>query len=380
MSLASLGDEAAQRDRRRIDARRARNEERRLRFLDARKRCMGVDVAALDAQVQERRARELAEKAADAAFANEQSQIRDIVEMSLQREMQDDTQRSRQIAQAQLLAKDPSLRREWDINNPRSLKDERRTTADDLGAVAGPSSMLVFDGEDRSKGNRVQVQRMQLRDWTEQVKAEKLRAAQAQKAEDDALAEDIRQIVEITGSVEAREAEERLAEAHRYAAANQILADDAKHRRQTRVMEDRAASERHVRNQIAGPFLSESRAAGVINGGRRYRRDQWKGMTTQQLAEIYAEQQSQMEEKKAIFAQKTRDDARFADDQATILDAMQQISQRELDESAALERQVRMAQAQQIVEKHERDRRDRAARRSAAITDDFFNKFGTSHR
>ena len=73
-------------------------------------------------------------------------------------------------AERQLQAKDPSLRREFDLSDPRGLANERKTTADALEANggAGASSMLTFDGEDRNYGDRKRIQEAQLRDWTNQ--------------------------------------------------------------------------------------------------------------------------------------------------------------------------------------------------------------------
>jgi hypothetical protein len=162
--------DAEERDSRRIAAMRVRNEQRRNRFLTAKVRLMGVDTQGIEQQKAEKAARRAAEKAADMAYSDEQRQIRDLVEANLAKEQRDEYDEKRRYAEQQLQAKDPSLRREYHLNDPRGLQKERKTTADALEAVggAGRSSMLAFDGEDRNYGDRKKIQEAQMRDWTTQ--------------------------------------------------------------------------------------------------------------------------------------------------------------------------------------------------------------------
>ena len=165
--------DAEQRDQRRIAAMRERNEVRRNRFLTAKVRLMGVDRQGIEQQKAENRARRGAEKAADMMYAQEQQQIRDLVEANLAKEQRDEYAEKRGYAERNLQGKDPSLRREFDLSDPRGLARERKTTADALEATggAGASSMLRFDGEDRNYGDRKKIQEAQLRDWTNQQAA-----------------------------------------------------------------------------------------------------------------------------------------------------------------------------------------------------------------
>ena len=55
---------------RRILLRRQRDEERRIRLLNARQRVMGLDHNALQQQIEEKKAVKAAEKAADALYAS----------------------------------------------------------------------------------------------------------------------------------------------------------------------------------------------------------------------------------------------------------------------------------------------------------------------
>ena len=77
----------ASREELKLQALRERNEQRRQRFLNAKTRTLGVDTAALDRQVAEKRAKKEAERAAEMSYAEEQRQIRRVLEMNLLEEM-----------------------------------------------------------------------------------------------------------------------------------------------------------------------------------------------------------------------------------------------------------------------------------------------------
>ena len=65
------------RDQRRIAARRARDESRRIKFLTAKTRLMGQNIDAIEQQKADKRARQEAERVADEAFVREQQMIRE---------------------------------------------------------------------------------------------------------------------------------------------------------------------------------------------------------------------------------------------------------------------------------------------------------------
>ena len=121
---ARSGQAQYERQQRRITARRARNEELRKRFLDAKQRTLGVDIAGLDAQVKEKKERIEAEKLADKMYAEQQRQIRDLIELNIIKENADSQATALQVAAAQRAQRDPTLRREWHLNNPNALKSE----------------------------------------------------------------------------------------------------------------------------------------------------------------------------------------------------------------------------------------------------------------
>ena len=120
--------DAEGREERRIAGMRQRNEQRRNRFLNAKVRVMGVDNLGIEQQKAEKLARKAAEKEADMTYSREQQMIRDLVEANLAKEQRDEYEGKRSIAEYNLQAQDKSMRREYDLNDPRGLQKERKTS------------------------------------------------------------------------------------------------------------------------------------------------------------------------------------------------------------------------------------------------------------
>ena len=184
-----------------------------------------------------------------------------------------------------------------------------------------------------------------------------------------------RQIVDITGEIEAKEAAEKYEEALMYAEANKQLAQDAADRRSRERNAQKAASLSHVNNQRSSQWLTEDPSAGLRIGG--VRRDQWKGMSTSQLQAHYDAQYEQMLEKQARKQREAMNDAEFAENQRMIQDAMQQVVMKQQQEHQVMERNIRLQQAEQAVRARERKM---AEKHTGAVTEEFFNYFGSSCR
>jgi hypothetical protein len=370
----------ASREELRLRAMQARNEERRQRFLNAKTRSLGVDVAYLDKQVAENAAAKEAEKIANMAYADEQRQIRYMMEMNILEERRQQVQERAEVAQAVQLQRDPRLRREWDLNNPDSRKNEVPPRVGDFDPRCGASSLQVFAGEDLKKGDRVKMQEMQMRDWCAQRKVEKSKRFEKEAMEDRAYARHVLDVVQITSEIEEREQEEKAVEALEVRETNQQLAAAKAFEISAYKQSEEKQRLAELAHTASDPFLNEHRATGIsaISMGR-VRPDHWKGMNTNQLKEIYEIQQRQVAEKQAIKARQMQEDASYSEYERSVLNMTQQAYLMEQEEAKADQFVIRAHQAKQIVEKHTRDlflKKERAG----AVNDDFFKGFGSSHR
>nr|XP_040137023.1 RIB43A-like with coiled-coils protein 1 isoform X4 [Ictidomys tridecemlineatus] len=146
-----------------FEARRNREKERQSRFFNVRNRVMGVDVEALNNQVEEKKLREATEQSKDAAYATKQVQY-DLVAQMLEKE---EAERARRLAkkiqdfreQKQQLKN----RREFDPWDPDRLQREFPVYLNDSDPFYGPASMQCFFGEDLDRTTYLRMQQEQFR-------------------------------------------------------------------------------------------------------------------------------------------------------------------------------------------------------------------------
>lgn len=60
----------------------------------------------------------------------------------------------------------PDGRREWDLQDPDSLKKDKPARVNDEDPRCGPASLQKFDGEDLTSQARIKFQQEQLREWS----------------------------------------------------------------------------------------------------------------------------------------------------------------------------------------------------------------------
>ena len=370
----------ASREELRLQAMRARNEERRQRFLNAKKRSLGIDVAYLDRQCAEKAAVKEAEKIADLAYADEQRQIRTMMEMNILEERRAGLQERSEVAQAVQMQRDPTLKREWDLNNPDALRNELPPRIGDFDPRCGASSLQIFAGEDLKKGDRIKMQELQMRDWCQQRKDENVIRAKTLAAEDVAYAKQVATVVQLAGEIEEKEQEEKMIEALEVKEANQQLATAKEFEKAAYRRSEEQKRQAELAHTSKDPFLNEHRSTGTsAMSNMRVRPDHWKGMNTMQLNNIFEIQRAQVAEKQARKLKLKEEDARYTEYERAVFNMTQQANLMEQEEARADHYAIRAERAKQIVEKHTRDlflKRERAGE----INHEFFKGFGSSHR
>ena len=163
----AVGEEQEQAAQRRILARRQRDEERRIRLLNARERLMGVDTASFEEMIKEKEAKKAAERAADKLYANTNQAIRNILEEEHMRVEEEKAARHLETKAAwdvQMENKEHTTT--FELNDPNRFKKDKPARVGDFDPRCGASSMQIFDGEDLRKGDRTKMQQMQLADKT----------------------------------------------------------------------------------------------------------------------------------------------------------------------------------------------------------------------
>ena len=366
MATASGLDATLMKEEQRIAMKRAANEERRLRFLNARKRVMGIDVAALNAQVAEKAALAEAEKEADRYERVRQMEIDMILEQTTEEERQ---------MKAYL---NEEVKKSWDaMVELKASQNKPEVELDPL--QSGVSAAQNFAGADPFRKERIRNQKAQMREWVQQQVLEKQAFADAEKADRNSYSSMLTAIAEVRDAADKEEKE-----------MQQYLNDTVREEnfRLSAAKKERMAQEARLWTDLP---LEEKKAATSINlrdnediamdeNGRIVRKDQFRGYNAAQIRRI-------IEENEAFLADKRSQEASHANDDLNW--AMQQSLQQQIMEQAQQEenelRKAEMMYNLDVINQQRRDQSNKAAmekinRFGGIDKGSLFEKFGSTCR
>jgi hypothetical protein len=261
------------------------------RIFNAKQRTIGVDRQALELQIQEKEMAKEMERQRDQAFADRLLVTEQRVQL-----MDRDVQRARKDATMSVQAyreqmQQKQMRKEWDLNDPLTLRKDKPARTSDDDAMIGPASLQKFSGEDLEYGNRVRKQQQQQAMWVVEQMAEKQAQIDNEREMERILAERQAEIDDRRSQMESEELSSRGNMNEAVRDYNLALAD-VKRRTETmnrlQNMED-AAEE--INNQLTGDFLTENPATTVSSvAPHRYLKYHFKGLSEEQRLGIRDEQ------------------------------------------------------------------------------------------
>lgn len=289
-----------------IERRRNLEEQRKSRIFNAKTRLIGVDVQALGQQVNDRKQWEEREKRRNEAFAADAIRADRIAELLQRRQEYDIRQLNIALNEFRALHQQPSGRREWDLNDPDSLKKDCPARVSDDDPRCGISSMQRFDGEDLNTKARAKYQAEQRRQWVEQQMRERQQAEENQKRADRLYELKMRELDQRACELQFAEEACRKAVLQATKDFNLAQARELEAKRAVEKQQEEDDKKTEMANMLYGDFLTENPAvAQSAFGPHRVVSDRWKGMTPEQIAEIRRVQEVQRNE-----AQRLRDEER----------------------------------------------------------------------
>lgn len=267
---------------REMERRRKYDMERRTRLFDGKVRTIGIDKDALDAQVlekQRRRQEELMhERREDMAFMAT-GRILNMAEVEKQRERRMAERDCKDFSIKHLSAEQ---RREFDINDPRILRNTVPDRTHDYDPRCGPASMQRFEGEDLNRAERLRQQHADMAAALEQQKFEQAHFMRSTNPTLNGEAARDAEVCELANEMERqnamlrREAQENLRNAHLQQASDDVM------RRQRQAEEEQMKNAQELGFHGQDHFLNECTPA---YHGARVRRDMFKGSNRDQRVE-----------------------------------------------------------------------------------------------
>jgi len=381
-TLATAGDvRKEQAEQRVIERRRRLEEDRKQRIFNAKQRTIGVDRQALDIQVQERAMAKEMERQRDQAFADRMlvtEQRVQIMERDVQRARKDATM-SVQEYRNQMQQK--HMRKEWDLNDPLTLRKDRPARVSDVDAIVGPASLQKFAGEDLDYGNRVRKQQQQQAMWVVEQMAEKQAQIDNERDMERLFTERQAEIDSRRSEMESEEVTSRGTMNEAVRDYNLALAELKKRTESTKRLQEMEDAAEEIKNQVTSDFLRENHATTVSTiAPHRFIKYHFKGFPEDKRLEIRDEQIRQAAGKAEYKMIEREEEQNW--------DLVQEAVRRNL---VAGEREVfrrKQELARQVADEQRRQAEESRIRKdvlykqvySGAIDESFFSQFGSSAR
>jgi len=361
-----------------VERRREAEEERKARLLDPKARMIGIDVDALNRQVEEKRRLATEEQEKDSE-ADRQALLVAERGMLLERQVElQRRQRSCDDAAYNHAYQRKQFRREFDLSNPDVLKNDLPVRIGDGDPRLGVSSVQVLHGEDGDYGVRTTLQKKQQRDWCvaqmQEKDASRQQASQADRVFAARQQEFLSRAVELDNIQQRQNTEKRLV-ADEF---NHAMVVQKKEEERQKLLQDAAEEIEELRCNLDSALLSELHPPSAL-GPHRKRNDHYKGMSGDEVVGVYIDQEKQRREKEAQNEALQKEEMDWAAyDQACLRAgmAMEREAQRKKQDARS-----KVAEAQkQDAKLAETRRRHMDDVFQNEITPDFFAQFGTSAR
>lgn len=280
----------ADRDLMRSTSMRERMQQRKSVILDPRTRRIGLDLDAIQQQIQEKREREAREKARDAAFDNMLLQQEDMIMENMERERQQRLKMAQDRDRFRMSCQQPRQTREYDIWRPDLQKISRPARVGDEDPTIGISSGQIFQGEDLRISQRLQQQAQQRKEWYEEQTREKESKQRQEEVENLQT-----QLIELETQKKLAELSERTEYAK--SQVRQQVANDNYNMYEAKKRKEKEEKERDEQQNIAE--LTSNLRSSVISermGRRGEHPMEYRGMTVEEQKAIIDEQARQLQE------------------------------------------------------------------------------------
>jgi hypothetical protein len=358
-----------------VARKRAEEAERRHRIFDAKRRTIGIDKAALDEQVEEKKMMEDVEKERNANFDQQAAYFNNVIKMQELEARQKRQELERQVKMYSLLHNNKAERTNADLENPPLSHPP-------LSPLAEPCSIAsaqVFAGEDMGREARIMAQKQQLRDWYEQQVFEKNMAAELVRGSDDIFTTQNNLAAQNLLQVEQAETAMRAELEHSRQQYNQFMESSKRYQKFEEKERVQIEQQAHVDAQLTSDFLNES-TNHIGNGKILFTEYKGEPKGGDALDHMIMSREAQIEQKAVVEAAKVKEEKAYV--------RQQEMVRRTLVENQMKEKRMKREMQEQVVRENMAIAAGRKAKDAYAqhsmytneCSDLFWTQFGTSTR
>ncbi|XP_073837053.1 RIB43A-like with coiled-coils protein 2 [Musca autumnalis] len=356
-------------------------EERKQRIFNAKQRLYGLDVPTIEQQIAEKNKQRQLEAEKERRYEEQTEMMQKIIhakELELEkrkRVMESDLNFYRCRFQ------NKEQRREFDLNDPESIKKSKPARSADDDITLGISSAQIFLGEDLGHRERQRRQREQQRAWLDQQIAERKQAENARLQADRVLQESLQSRdhrLEEMAKSERKIRNQMLDSIQQY---NNELARrkrDERLRKQKEKAEDDLAE---IYNMLSSDMLTENPdVAQSRTHPNKKIAFMYRGMTPEELKDFRRDQHQQMLERKKQETEQQLMDKQW-EQYSLNMDRELQLKEREMERK-------RQKEYEQILVENDRLAREQRMQKELndkvmqvnRVSQEFYDKFNTTTR
>lgn len=268
-------------------------QQRATRIRDPKQLRMGIDRQTLDEQVREKECLRRLEKERN-DYWDRQALLMDRHAVALDQEARMiRAARERELEDYRKTYQRKHMAREWDLNDPMHMAKELPARVCDDDPRNGPASLQKFEGEDLDMMNRRHAQQRQQHSWAKQQVEEKLGKKWMEQERNRAYDDRNEESNYRTHLIEQSIAEQRRLRTRNTAYFNNALSDQKRQEAIREKEEDTRLGLEEIAFQMNGDFLNERQSVvGAL--GERVQRENYKGLTFEQIRRLREEQARQM--------------------------------------------------------------------------------------
>ncbi|EFC46225.1 hypothetical protein NAEGRDRAFT_83064 [Naegleria gruberi] len=363
-----------------IEKRRQAEEERRKRILDPKARTMGLDVAGIQSQIEEKEQIKKREQDRDRYF-DQASLVHAKVANIMEKEMhQTKKQVYKEVNDFRKNEQLPHTRREFDLNDPDELKKSRPIRVGDYDPSLTISGGQIMHGEDLGREERLKAQQDQLKCWVSEQVNEKQMVKEKEDLERKLFEQKELEIQRLTYELREKENMIKLEKERERKEFNVEQWNDKEEKEKLQREKEELDKLEEIQNQLNSHLLNEAFHTTLnVNDPNRFRPDHFKHMRPDQYEHIEQVRQEQLRE-----LQQKRDteslNQQYWDKKRLLETKMAGLQLREQE-------RAKKQQAAELLELHKRQAEEKKQKEKFVnqvyaneVTEDFFNRFGTSSR
>ncbi|EGF81576.1 hypothetical protein BATDEDRAFT_33115 [Batrachochytrium dendrobatidis JAM81] len=366
-----------------IQRRQRLDEERKQRIFNPKVRILGIDLQALDEQIQIKNELKEIDKQRNDALDKSSKLNNDILQL-----MDEQVQKARRhcLQQTNQYRRDhqqPHQRRDYDLYDPKALQKDvstRVTNGQSKDHPIGISSLQRFEGEDLAAEKRTMLQKDQMRVWANEQVFEKERRRQEELDEKKRYEEFQKSIGDKMAALQSSVEQAQREQARLDSEYNQSLAAEKRLREQQQKEYDNNLNTYEIVSHINSTFLTEASGTSASRQSSKMRADLFKGITTEQRKEILDTQERQRMEQQKRLDEKIKEEERWAIQETMNNRALNLLERERVRNSREKAIQIRREnEAKAIEDKKRRTYIDKVLYTNAP-QDAYFMQFNTTSR